>query len=298
MDLQVAHAIAPDAHLVYINARPTLEGDGAYEKIGAMFEDADRRFPGAVWSLSIGWSCDKFVNAVDLAPVEAALTKAQARGTTAFDATGDTAGLECKGADEWSSPPGPDDIGLDAISSLPTMTAVGATTLSTGPRGQWLGEYAWFDSPLSQGSSGGISVLFDRPKWQQKLPVDRDTQRRRLSPDVAAVGDPLTGVRFVFAQNEYVGAGTSQAAPIWAALTVLMNQYMATNGGRALGNINPLLYRVAAGADLPGFRDIHRGGNAVDMSQSGYDTVTGLGSPSTYNLAQNLLAIQSRATPG
>jgi kumamolisin len=34
------------------------------------------------------------------------------------------------------------------------------------------------------------------------------------------------------------------------------------------------------------------------MSQSGYDTVTGLGSPSTYNLAQNLLAIQSRATPG
>lgn len=297
MDLQVAHAIAPDARLVVINARPTLEGDGAYEKIGRMFEDADRAYPGAVWSLSIGWACDKMASAADLAPVEAALVRAQAHGTSAFDATGDNAGLECKGADEWSSPPGPDDVGLDAISSLPMMTAVGATTLSTGPRGQWLAEYAWIDSPLSQGTSGGVSELFERPAWQQKLSVDRDTRQRRLSPDVAAVGDPLTGVRFIFGQNEYVGAGTSQAAPIWAALTVLMNQYLEANGGTALGDINPLLYRVAAGSDLPGFRDIHLGGNAVDLSQPGYDVVTGLGSPNAYNLAKNLLGIQSRAMP-
>lgn len=297
MDLQVAHAIAPDARLVVINARGTLVGDGAYEKIGRMFSDADRQFPGAVWSLSIGWACDSFVNAVDLVPVEAALTKAQSHGTTAFDATGDNAGLECKGADEWSSPPGPDDIGLDAISSLPTMTAVGATTLSTGPRGQWLAEYPWIDSPLSQGTSGGVSALFDRPAWQEKLTVARDKNRRRLTPDVAAVGDPLTGVRFIYAQNEYVGAGTSQAAPIWAALTVLMNQYLKTNGGRALGNINPMLYKVAAGADLPGFRDIYLGGNAVDFAEAGYDVVTGLGTPNTYNLAKNLLELQSTVAP-
>jgi kumamolisin len=262
-----------------------------------MFEDADRRFPGAVWSLSIGWSCDSFVNATDLAPVESALATAQSHGTSAFDATGDNAGLECKGADEWSSPPGPDDVGLDAVSSLPTMTAVGATTLAVGPRGQWLSEYAWFDSPLSQGTSGGVSGLFARPQWQEKLTTDRDTTRRRLSPDVAAVGDPLTGVRFIFGQNEYVGAGTSQAAPIWAALTVLMNQYLKANGGRPLGNLNPLLYRVAAGSDLPGFRDISLGGNAVDLSRPGYDVVTGLGSPNTDNLARNLLKIQSQVAP-
>lgn len=297
MDLQVAHAIAPDARLVVINARQTLVGDGAYEKIGTMFSEADRQFRGAVWSLSIGWSCDSFVNAVDLAPVEAALVKAQSHGTSAFDATGDNAGLECKGADEWSAPPSSDDVGLDAISSLPTMTAVGATTLSTGPRGQWLAEYPWIDSPLSQGTSGGVSALFDRPAWQEKLSVSRDTERRRLSPDVSAVGDPLTGVRFIYGQNEYVGAGTSQAAPIWAALTVLMNQYVKANGGRALGNLNPLLYRVAAGAELPGFRDIHVGGNAVDFSAPGYDIVTGLGTPNTYNLAQNLLELQSRIAP-
>ena len=297
MDLQVAHAIAPDARLVVVNARPTLEGDGAYEKIGRMFEEADRRYPGAVWSLSIGWGCDALVNAADLAPVESALAKAQEHGTSAFDAGGDNGGLECKGGDEWSAPPGPDDVGLDAISSLPAMTTVGGTTLATGPRGQWLAEYAWVDSPLSQGTSGGVSKLFARPEWQEKLSVKRDTGRRRLSPDVAAVADPFTGVRFIFGQKEFVGGGTSQAAPIWAALTVLMNQYLEANGGEPLGNVNPLLYRVAAGAKLPGFRDVRLGGNAVDTSQSGYDLVTGLGSPNTYNLARNLLDLQTGAAP-
>ncbi len=178
MDLQVAHAIAPDAQLVVVNARPTVEGDGAYEKIGRLFSEVDRQFPGAVWSLSIGWGCEAFVNAADLAPVQAALAAAQRNGTSAFDASGDTAGLECKGGDEWSAPPGADDIGLDAVASLPEMTSVGGTTLSTGPRGQWVAEHAWVDSPLSQGTSGGVSALFDRPDWQSRLTVGRDAERR------------------------------------------------------------------------------------------------------------------------
>ena len=45
MDLEVSHAVAPDAQKVVINARPTVEGDGAYEKIAQMLESADRRFP-------------------------------------------------------------------------------------------------------------------------------------------------------------------------------------------------------------------------------------------------------------
>ncbi|MGV0800512.1 peptidase S53, partial [Mycolicibacterium elephantis] len=168
---------------------------------------------------------------------------------------------------------------------------------STGPRGQWRAEHAWVDSPLSHGSSGGVSQLFDRPTWQEQLAVDRDTEGKRLSPDVAAVADPFTGVRFIFDQQEVLGGGTSQAAPIWAALTVLMNQYIVANGGRPLGNLNPQLYRVAAGSNLPGFRDVRRGGNAVDLAQPGYDLVTGLGSPNTYNLARNLLDLQTGAAP-
>ncbi|WP_369829771.1 peptidase S53 [Mycobacterium sp. 852002-51152_SCH6134967] len=292
MDLQVAHAIAPDARLVVVNARPTVEGDGTYENLGRLFEQVDRDYPGAVWSLSIGWGCEAFVTAADLAPVEAALTAAQRRGTTAFDASGDTAGLECKGGDRWSAPPGPDDIGVDAVASLPTMTSVGGTTLSTGTRGQWLAEHAWVDSPLSQGSSGGVAKLFARPAWQDKLDVERDTERRRLLPDVSAVADPFTGVRFIFGRREVVGGGTSQSAPIWAALTVLMNQYLLANGGRQVGNVNPVLYQVASGSRLPGFRDVTKGGNAVDLASPGYDLVTGLGTPNTENLARNILDLQ------
>jgi len=297
MDLEVAHAIAPDAQKVVVNARPTVQGDGAYEKIGQLFEAVDRQFPGAVWSLSIGWGCDALISAADLAPVAAALAAAQKHGTSAFDASGDAAGLECKGGDDWSSPPGPDDIGLDAVSSLPAMTSVGGTTLSTDEQGGWMGERAWVDSPMSQGTSGGVSALFNRPAWQSELSVERDIKRRRLAPDVAAVADPFTGVRIVFNRQDAVGAGTSQAAPIWAALTVLMNQYLQAHGGQSLGNINPLLYRVAAGADRPGFRDISLGGNAVDSSQPGYDVVTGLGSPNVDDLVRDLLAIQKGVSP-
>jgi kumamolisin len=295
MDLEVAHAIAPGAQKVVVNARPSVEGDGGYEKIGQLFEAVDRQFPGAVWSLSIGWGCDALVTAADLAPIQAALVTAQKHGTSAFDASGDTAGLECKGGDEWSSPPGADDVGLDAVSSLPTMTSVGGTTLSTDEQGGWISERAWVDSPLSQGSSGGVSALFARPPWQSALSVERDIRHRRLAPDVAAVADPFTGVRIVFDGQDAVGAGTSQAAPIWAALTVLMNQYLVAHGGRPVGDINPLLYRVAAGANRPGFRDVRLGGNAVDISQPGYDVVTGLGSPNVDNLVRDILDIQKGA---
>ena len=51
---------------VVVNARPTVEGDGAYEKIGQLFDSVDKQFPGAVWSLSIGWGCDALVRAAQL----------------------------------------------------------------------------------------------------------------------------------------------------------------------------------------------------------------------------------------
>jgi kumamolisin len=299
MDLEVAHAIAPDARMVVVNARPTLEGGRTYERIGEMFDATNRQFPGAVWSLSIGWGCDALITATDLKPVQSALERAHANGTSAFDASGDTGGLECKGGPNWSSPPGPDDVGLDAVASLPGMTSVGGTTLSTDDNGQWLAEQAWVDSPLSQGTSGGLSKLFPRPAWQRWLSIERDSGRRqrRLTPDVSALADPFTGVRIRFDQQDLVGAGTSQAAPIWAGLTALMNQYLVTNGGHLLGDINPLLYRVAKGANSPGFRDVTLGGNAVDVAIPGYDLATGLGSPNVEQLARDFLDIQKGVAP-
>ena len=297
MDLEVAHAIAPDAQMVVVNARPTLEGGRTYERIGELFDSVDRQFPGAVWSLSIGWGCDALLTATDLKPVQSALERAQRHGTSAFDASGDTGGLECKGGSNWSAPPGPDDIGLDAVASLPAITSVGGTTLSTDENGQWLAEQAWVDSPQSQGTSGGVSKLFPRPAWQQRVSANRDSALRRLTPDVSALADPFTGVRIRFDGQDLVGAGTSQAAPIWAAFTAQMNQYLLANGGHRLGDINPLLYRVAAGANSPGFRDVGLGGNAVDVATPGYDLVTGLGSPNVDALVRDFLDIQKGVAP-
>lgn len=291
MDLEVIHAVAPDATKVLVNARPTVEGDGSYTKIAEMMEDADRRYPGAVWSFSIGWGCDRLITAADLVPVRAALAKAQSNGTSALDASGDLAGLECKGGQEWSSAPHADDTGLDAVASLPEMTNVGGTTLSTDANGDWLAEQAWFDGPLSQGSAGGVSALFDRPDWQRTLQVGSG-DGRRLTPDVSAVADPFTGVRIVYDKQDIVGGGTSQAAPIWAGIAAVMNQYLTERGGRQLGSLNPLLYAVAQGAGRPGFRDIVLGGNAVANAGPGYDLVTGLGTPDVNNLVRNILVLQ------
>ena len=292
MDLEAIHAIAPDAKTVLVNARPTVEGDGSYRKVAEMMEEADRRYPGAVWSFSIGWGCDALITAADLAPVRGALAAAHRHGTTAFNASGDLAGLECKGGHNWSSPPGPGDIGLDAVASLPEMTDVGGTRLSTDADGGWLAEQSWFDPVLSQGTGGGVSALFDRPPWQSGLALAAPA--RRLTPDIAGLSDPFTGMRIYFKGQMLIGGGTSLAAPLWAGMAAVINQYLSANGGGPIGELNPMLYEIAEGARLPAFHDVVLGGNAVDDAGPGYDLATGLGTPNADNLARDLLAVQRR----
>lgn len=136
-----------------------------------------------------------------------------------------------------------------------------------------------------------MSALFDRPDWQNWMNFQPDT-RQRLTPDISAVGDPFTGVKIIFDQQVIVGGGTSLAAPVWAGMAAVMNQYLLENGGRPLGDINPMLYRVAEGARLPAFRDIVLGGNAVAVAGPGYDLTTGLGTPDVDNLVRNILVLQ------
>lgn len=293
MDLQMVHAVAPDADLVLVNARPTVEEDGGFEKLAGLMESVDREYPGALWNFSIGWGCDRIFTAADLAPVRAALRTALRNGTTAFNASGDLAGLECRGGRNWSDPPSPDDVGVDAVASIPEVTSVGGTRLSTDASGRWLAEQSWYDVPLTQGSAGGASTLYRRPAWQIVDPAAGPPDSR-LVPDVAAVADPFTGVKFVFGGQLLVGGGTSQAAPIWAGLTALINANLAAVGEKPLGEANPLLYQLARGSEVPGFRDIRLGGNAVTPGgRAGYDMVTGLGSPNIDSLVKAILLTRS-----
>lgn len=291
MDLEVAHAIAPDAKLVVVNAL-AFGGSTDYAQAGQMYQLADRQFPGAAWSTSLSIGCDRMPTAADLAPIEFALQMAESHGTSAFMSSGDSAGLECAQFNgDWSTPPGESDQGLNAVGSVPAMTDVGGTTLTTDAKGTWISETSWFDSPMSQGTSGGVSRLFDRPGWQSTVSSAWDSTHR-LTPDVAADADPGSGVRIYMDGEWYNGGGTSQSAPIWAALTVLMNQFLLANGGRPAGNLNPLLYRAAATGARPAFHDVLLGGNAIHNAAPGYDLVTGLGTPDTDNLVRDILDIQ------
>ncbi|TDO14825.1 kumamolisin [Mycobacterium sp. BK086] len=292
MDVQLIHAIAPSARIVLVNARPTAEGDGAYVKLGKLMEDVDHAYPGAVWSFSIGFGCDRLLARADLAPVRSALARAHRNGTTAFVASGDLAGLECKGGHDWSDPPSPDDYGVDVLASLPEVTGVGGTTLSTDAQGQWLAEQGWYDVPLTQGSGGGASVLFARPSWQE-TEVHSGPRDKRLVPDIAAVADPFTGVKFVNNGQIQVGGGTSQAAPIWAGLAAVMNQFLTARQLPPLGDFNPLLYEIATASEIPAFRDIYLGANAVTPVVQGYDMITGLGTPNVDNLIRAILVLKS-----
>lgn len=292
MDLQVIHAIAPDAKLVLVNARSTTnnDGDAAFVKLGRLMESIDRQYPGAIWSFSIGWGCDRIFTATDLAPVRGALAAALSNGTTAFNASGDLAGLECKRSQDWSASPTPDDVGVDAVASLPEMTSIGGTKLSTDAQGRWLSEQSWYNVPLILGTAGGASALFGRPEWQT-VGIGTELPNQRLVPDVSAVSDPATGVRIVFDGVPIQGGGTSQAAPIWAGLSAIMNQKLRADGAKPLGEVNPVLYRMVKEPNLPpGLRDINLGGNAVSISGTvGYDMVTGLGTPNIENLVKNFL---------
>ncbi len=300
MDLEVVHAIAPDARLVVINAVPTLDGNSGESvmlSVSKMFAYADQHYPGAVWSLSIGWGCEQMYTAADLRPVEAALETAESHGTSAYDASGDTAGLECKGNGDYSTPPNQSDVGVDAVAALPGMTSVGGTLLSTDAHGDWSAEEAWDASALSQGGSGGVSANVARPPWQNAAGMSSlRGAGHRLVPDVSADADPYSGVEIVMDGSASQGGGTSQAAPIWAGFTLLMDAYLGRHGAHSLGAINPLLYRVAQGSSLPPFHDITLGGDAVDMAGPGYDLVTGLGTPLFDNLVQDLATAERSAS--
>lgn len=288
MDLEVVHAIVPDANLVVVNASAYAQRYKNYALgFARMFQDAAAKYPKSVWSLSISFSCEPALGANEMAPVDSALAAVESKySITAFSATGDTGGLECKFIRKggYGAPPTQADVGLSGTGGLPHLTQVGGTLLSTDAQGNWVAEQAWTASVLSQGTAGGSSVLFKRPSWQTApgLAAQRGSTMR-LSPDVSADADPASGVRIVEDGKATLGGGTSQAAPIWAGITTIMNSYLESHGGSTLGNINPLLYR-AARIDPKAFHDVTLGGSAVDSAGVGYDEATGLGTPDVEKL--------------
>ena len=95
--------------------------------------------------------------------------------------------------------------------------------------------------------------------------------------------------------------GTSAAAPTFAAILALINQFVGNYGTTGLAPINPTLYSIAASTPSA-FHDVTQGTNKVSCTTgstncptgttligfsagTGYDQVTGLGSVDVTNLA-------------
>ena len=166
--------------------------------------------------------------------------------------------------------------------SDPVVTGVGATTLDLNTStGAITSETAW--SPLSNtarsaqddgSSGGGISQFWARPSWQAGMGVSSGTMR--LVPDISFAGDPSTGCYLVFKGKVEQDGGTSWGTPCWAAMCALVNQARENRGLPALTGANPSLYPLLLTASL---RDITSGNNYLYYAGTGFDLVTGIGSP-------------------
>jgi len=287
LDLEVAHGIAPAAHLVYVSLLTNTSAD-----MVSTFETVTRRFPGAIWSMSLG-ACesDWGFGEADFNSLEAALEMAERGGTTVFVSSGDAGGLECTPPDSYGDSPGDGFAGVSLPADFPAVVSVGGTRLSVTKSGTYVGEQAWTEPLLSQGSGGGVSLYWYPPSYQTGPGTGNfgSAAPGRQVPDVAAVADPATPAAVYFGGKQGTIGGTSLAAPVWAGFMALIDQYLTQQRLPAVGWANAAFYALAANAQpYRPFHDITEGGNTVSSATKGYDMVTGLGSPDVWNLARDL----------
>jgi subtilase family serine protease len=170
------------------------------------------------------------------------------------------------------------------------VVSVGGTDLVTASAGgAWKSETAWVDS------GGGISPdSIAIPSWQQLAGVINSTNKGsttlRNGPDVSANANFTFYVcadQTTCTANNY--GGTSFAAPMWAGYIALVNQQLAANGEPTIGFINPTIYsQSVTSAYGSEFHDITSGTSGSFSAVTGYDLVTGWGSPNGTGLINAL----------
>lgn len=258
LDVQWAHAIAPGADILLVEAK----SNSFLNLLGAV--DVAVSQGAAVVSMSWGGSEFFFESLYDFH----------------FDKTGVT----------FTASSGDSGTGVLWPAASPFVIAVGGTTLPLDSSGNLIGpETAW------SGSGGGISAYEAEPSYQASYPIPA-TGGNRGVPDVAYDADPATGIAVYDSTplNGQTGwfqiGGTSVGAPQWAALIALADQ------GRTFGLYTTLStspeYSAATGAVYASnYRDITSGSNGtcgICSATTGYDFVTGLGSPLASNLVSYL----------
>jgi len=299
LDAEIVHAIAPRASLTILLVKETSldnTDNAVAASVAALRSGASE---GGIISISAAAQVggEHCVDRTQVIQLDAALEDDVAHHVTVVAATGDVgaAGEPCAlitalGGTGPAYTPRKEVI---LVASDPLVLSVGGTTLDAShTTGAWIGESAWglpYGDPGSffQASGGGFSHLFARPSYQNGV---HGIGVMRGVPDVAADATPHTGFPVVTssAGGGYTisgHGGTSAAAPTWAGIIALADQYAKHH----LGFVNPAIYQIARSSQYHrAFHDITVGNNTAEFPPEtitgyragrGWDPVTGWGSP-------------------
>ena len=277
LDVEWAHAIAPKANLVLIEAASGNVDAVSFTALMTAVNTA-RNLPNvSVISMSFGFPESSirswFGQGAEVNYDQLFTTPTGHGGITYVAASGDTGYPGCYPA------------------YSPNVLAIGGTklTITNGNASEVGWSYA-YDSTSGKylGSGGGQSGIESEPSFQLGV---QNTNFRQI-PDVAIVGANSPGVAIYCSFNSPTApwlaiGGTSLSTPCWAGLVAIADQLRAANG---LGSLDgrsktlPLLYSLPASD----FNDILSGTNGHDVAGAGYDLVTGRGSPVADKLVPDL----------
>ncbi|HEY3397207.1 MAG TPA: S53 family peptidase [Armatimonadota bacterium] len=239
LDVEWAHAMAPGATILLVVAN-----DASFNSLLTCVDYAAAR----AGQVSMSWGGNEFA------------------GETLYDFHFNKTGVT------FTASSGDSGGGAQWPAVSPYVVSVGGTSLSLDSAGNRLSETAW------SGSNGGPSAYEDQPAYQT---ASQSTGHRTM-PDVSYNANPATGFP-VYCSASGKGSrawvqvgGTSAGAPQWAALLARAN---AARGSR-LSSADAALYALGSPTSLGTyFLDITSGTNRSYSCTTGYDLVTGLGSP-------------------
>ncbi len=325
LDVETSHAMAPMANILLVTTptAETLGVQGLSDMMNAEQFVIDNHLANVI-SQSFGTAEDAFGSFQSLLNLRHAYVSAAQNGVTVLASSGDngTANVQKSPVKVAPTIPFP-TVGWPA--SDPLVTGVGGTYLCTDPtattnepRTITAGPPAKCIANPTQAevgwtfSGGGFSHVFSKPAYQNTLPAGSTSiGSMRGVPDVglqASAGSgalvfislPPDGQSGLFCGNVPCSTGwfdiggTSLSCPQWAALVAMADQMK----GHGLGLINPALYKVASNPAMYAndYFDVTKGNNTADPSVPGYpattgwDPITGLGTPNAANLLPDLVA--------
>ena len=275
-DIALVGTIAPDASILLVQSSDNDQGQ--YHAVTSVIADARSR-PSV---LSCSWGGAEPTQTPSLMrALDRWFQTAAVLGMTVCCSSGDF-------GDGTLNPNAPrNKLTVQFPASSPHVLACGGTTLH--PKAGT--EVAWKQarSGRTMASGGGFSGFFPAPPWQRAAGIDaRDwiprgarSGRGRAIPDVAARANLEQGYCVIVGGVQIPACGTSSAAPLWAAVSAILNEGL---NGR-IGSLNSPLYH---GVLHEALRDIVAGDTGLFRACKGWDACTGWGSPRAKTLLRVL----------